>query len=326
MRLTRMPCAPTSQASVRTSPTSASLLVVYGVRPCSGRFPLTEPMTTIEPPRRSIIAGSSARQHRKVPVTLTRSTSCQSAGAISHSGAVGPAMPLLHTSTSTLPSSPSTRSAIASTCPTSLTSARTAIPPTSSRVSSSAATSRPTAATVAPASASASAMWRPIPFPAPVTTATAPPSASVIEHGHRAHRRAVAVPDPQRKAEEREPPADDLAQVREVLVVGDAVLAAEQVHRVDAIGRVVRAGRVDAEDLDLPLAQPIGGRGVEPGILRHVLARAAVALRGAGAQQQHVALAQLRAGLRESAVQPRGVAVLARRHVRDVQARARAPE
>src|SRR6266702_96722 len=47
--------------------------------------------------------GRSARQHRYTPVTLTAKVSCQSAGVISHRGAVGPPMPLLFTSTSTRP-------------------------------------------------------------------------------------------------------------------------------------------------------------------------------------------------------------------------------
>ena len=64
IRFTRIPCSPASQASVRTRPTSASLDAVYGVRPCSGRFPVIEPITITDPLPRSIIPGSAARQHR----------------------------------------------------------------------------------------------------------------------------------------------------------------------------------------------------------------------------------------------------------------------
>src|SRR5258708_16043593 len=107
MTLTRIPYDPASQASVLARPTRAILLAAYGVRPNSGRFPVIEPMMTIHPECCSIMAGRNARQHRYVPVTLTAKVSSQSAGAISHRGAVGPPMPLLFTSISTRPKWPS---------------------------------------------------------------------------------------------------------------------------------------------------------------------------------------------------------------------------
>ncbi len=106
----------------------------------------------------------------------------------------------------------------------------------------------------------------------------------------------MATTDSQRKAEEREPASGDLSEVRQVFVVGDAGRAAEQVHGVDAIGGVVRARRVDTEDLRLSVAQPVRRALVEPRVLGRVLWRAAEAVDGAGTQQQDVALAQVDAG------------------------------
>jgi hypothetical protein len=48
-----------------------------------------------------------------------------------------------------------------------------------------------------------------------------PGFALVIQHRDGAHRRAMAATDSQREAEEHEPAAGDLGEVRQVLVVGD---------------------------------------------------------------------------------------------------------
>src|ERR1700710_3153136 len=96
-----------------------------------------------------------------------------------------------------------------------------------------------------------------------------------VQHRDGPDRRAVAPADPQREPEEPEPPADDRLEIREVLVVGDAVLPAEQVDRVDLVRRVVGPRRVDAEALALVVAQPVRRRLVEARVLRRVLARAA---------------------------------------------------
>ena len=83
--------------------------------PTSGRLPVVDPITTTAPRPRRTIAGSSARQTRNVPVTLTRSVSSHSSGVTFHSSAVGPAMPLLQTIASSSPTSAVTLCASAST-------------------------------------------------------------------------------------------------------------------------------------------------------------------------------------------------------------------
>jgi hypothetical protein len=146
----------------------------------------------------------------------------------------------------------------------------------------------------------------------------------IIQHRNGAHRRAVTATDPQWKAEECEPAAGDLCEIRQVLIMSDARSATEQVHGVDAVGGIVRAWRVDAEYFRLPVAQPVDGALVEPRILGRVLMHAAEAVGGAGAQQEDVAFAQVDAGGRPR--QPIDGNVGARLDVGDVEARALAAE
>ena len=134
----------------------------------------------------------------------------------------------------------------------------------------------------------------------------------------------MAATDSQREAEEREPAAGDLGEIRQVLVVGDAGCAAEQVHGVDAVGGVVRARRVDAEDLRLAAAQPVGRALVEPRVLGRVLGRAAEAVDGARAQQR--TSPSRRSTPTGRSLEVIGGDVLARLDAGDVQARALAAE
>ena len=185
MRLTRTPAGPSSRASVRTNPTSAILLVAYGVRPWNGRLPVAEPMTTTVPDRRRNIDGSSARHRRKVPVTLTRSVSSHSSRVTFHSSAVGPAMPALHTSASRPPTSASIRCASASTSPGSRRSvgATSADPPAaviSAAVVSRRSRDRAARTTLAPSCAKHTAITFPTPWLAPVTSAVRPSSWPLI--------------------------------------------------------------------------------------------------------------------------------------------------
>src|ERR1700709_1432437 len=76
-----------------------------------------------------------------------------------------------------------------------------------------------------------------------------PSAPSIVEHRHGADGRAVSAPDAQGEAEGPGPPAHAPPEVRQVLVVRDAALAAEEVDRVDAVGRVVGTRGVDAEHL-----------------------------------------------------------------------------
>ena len=85
-----MPSGPTSAASVVVSPSTAIFDAQYGVRPASGRLPLTEATLMTSPVPRSIIWGRNARHIRYTPRTLTAKTSSQSAGCTSTSGATGP--------------------------------------------------------------------------------------------------------------------------------------------------------------------------------------------------------------------------------------------
>ena len=62
--LTEMPSGPTSAASVVVSPRTAIFDAQYGVRPASGRLPLTEATLMTSPLPRSIIGGRKARHIR----------------------------------------------------------------------------------------------------------------------------------------------------------------------------------------------------------------------------------------------------------------------
>src|SRR5919106_1872644 len=176
-RFTRTPCSPNSNASVRTMPTSAILLVVYAERLSRGRLPLNDPMTTTLPAPRAIMAGRNARHARNVPVTLTDSVASHSSGSTCHNGADGPPTPLLLTRMSTASNRSCAARASAATCALSPRSVGTtkAVRPCDStilRVSSSLSTERAASTTCAPSTASVSAITRPMPRPAPVTTAT----------------------------------------------------------------------------------------------------------------------------------------------------------
>ena len=157
------------------------MLAAYGVRPYSGRLPVAEPITTRLPDPRRTIAGSSDRHSRKVPVTLTRIVSSHSSGSTFHSSAVGPAMPLLDTITSSPPPPASMRCASASTSATCRRSvgATTAVPPAaviSAAVSSSRSRERAASTTFAPSRAKRRAITLPVPWLAPVTSAVRPSS------------------------------------------------------------------------------------------------------------------------------------------------------
>ncbi len=134
-------------------------------------------MTTTEPEPRAIMPGRKARQASIVPVTLTRRVSSHSSSGISTSGALGPPMPLLLTSTSTRPNSPTAACAAASIDAGSrrsiaTTRARRPAVRTCSATSSMGPADRPARTTSAPSAASRSAIARPIPLPAPLTAAT----------------------------------------------------------------------------------------------------------------------------------------------------------
>ena len=89
-----------------------------GVRACgrtSGACPSSSRSRRRFPTRAASSRAASARHSRNVPVRLTRSVSSHSSGVTFHSSAVGPAMPLLATMTSSAPTSASTRCASAST-------------------------------------------------------------------------------------------------------------------------------------------------------------------------------------------------------------------
>lgn len=90
-----------------------------------GRFPLTDPTVTMLPAPCLIMTGSTARQHRKTPVTLVASVSCHSSSDDSQTAEVGPAMPLLLTSVSIPPNSFRTASTIPVTAFSSLMSQTT---------------------------------------------------------------------------------------------------------------------------------------------------------------------------------------------------------
>src|SRR5579859_4016682 len=132
----------------------------------------------IRPRPRPTIPGSTARQHRYAPSTLTSNTRHQSAGSSSQIGSASdePVMPALLTSTSMGPSSRSTRATMRPTESSSATSASTATPPTSFATPSICSRDRAATATFIPAAASSIATLSPIPRPPPVTSATCPAS------------------------------------------------------------------------------------------------------------------------------------------------------
>ena len=75
------------------------------LRPKSGRFPLIDPMMTIEPEPCPIITGMTALVTSTKPKTLTRNVDSHSSASISHSLPLGPPIPLLLTRLSIRPRS-----------------------------------------------------------------------------------------------------------------------------------------------------------------------------------------------------------------------------
>src|SRR3954466_2774362 len=69
----------------------------------------------------------------------------------------------------------------------------------------------------------------------------------LVEHCDGPYGRPGTAPDTQREPDECEPLPDQLVEVRQVLVVVDAMLPAHHVARVRTADRVVRAGGVHAE-------------------------------------------------------------------------------
>ena len=136
-------------------------------------------MCTMCPDLRPIMCGSTARLHRKQPVTLTPLISCQASSLRSANGAASPAIPALLTSTSTWPNRSKTLATILSTCDASLTSVSRAIaerPPDTmpSATRSPRPRSRSAITVFAPSSATARAMCSPKPLPPPVTITVCP--------------------------------------------------------------------------------------------------------------------------------------------------------
>ena len=140
------------------------------VAPAPDRF-------TIRPRSCPSITGSTAWQHKKLPIKLTCTVRTHSDTSLACTGPTGPAIPALLTRISMVWKRARVWSTIALTSDSSVTSTRTtsvSAPAFSTirAVSSSSALVRAARANFAPSAAKASAMARPMPRPAPVISAT----------------------------------------------------------------------------------------------------------------------------------------------------------
>ena len=116
------PEGPSSWASAWVKPMSAAFEAEYAASQEAPCCPHMELMFTMDPRFSRIMAGRKARQHKKAPVQFTSSTRRHSASVMSVSSPFQ-AMPALFTSTSTKPRSRWAAAAMASTWPSSATSA-----------------------------------------------------------------------------------------------------------------------------------------------------------------------------------------------------------
>src|ERR1700677_2150892 len=188
MTLTRTPRGARSTDIDRVSATTAPLDAQYEAKLATPTSAATDPWLMIDPAPAATIKRAAAREHRNVPLALTRKQRSQSSSVASITE------PLLFTpallySTSTRPNSLLIWSKAASTWTGCAMSALPAgvLPPASAiclAASLAASPTRSTSATAAPSRAKSSAVARPIPDPAPVTTATLPASLPVIGSSH----------------------------------------------------------------------------------------------------------------------------------------------
>jgi hypothetical protein len=118
----------------------------------------------------------------------------------------------------------------------------------------------------------------------------------LIEHCDGSNWRVGAIADAQRETDKGRALADQLIEISQVLVVGDAVLPAHHVAGVDAACRVVRVGGVYPEDLDPLLDDPGAARLVEPRVLAEIFGLALITVIRARIEKQRVALVYRHAG------------------------------
>ena len=104
-----MPSGYPSRASDSVSPITAHLEAQYATQSAWARLPEPDEMLRMQPLPRSAIGIHTARQQRKVPVTLTAIVLSQVLSDVSVTGASG-AIPALLTSPSTRPYRASVRS------------------------------------------------------------------------------------------------------------------------------------------------------------------------------------------------------------------------
>ncbi len=121
--LTRMPWGPSSKARAFISPSTADLLVVWAVNPNDGYRDSPLLMPTMQPSRRSIMAGMKAFAGRKKLRISSRTLVSKASCVSSVTPAKGTDGPALSTRMSTGPSSAVTAAAMAWTWPASRTSA-----------------------------------------------------------------------------------------------------------------------------------------------------------------------------------------------------------
>ena len=175
--LTRIRCCASSIASICPSASCPAFVVAYALAPAvvNVRVPLIELVMAIAPPA-FFISGTAWCTVRNVPRRLIRTVSSHSSGFSSSIGAQTPFTPALAKTKSSRPKRSFTRPKRSAICPSSATSAATAIAarpiasisPATFSISSAV---RLTTTTSAPARASATADAAPMPDPAPVTSA-----------------------------------------------------------------------------------------------------------------------------------------------------------
>src|ERR1700685_4419880 len=230
--------------------------------------PGTDAIVMMWPDPRARIDGSTARLHRRGPLTLTACTLSHSCPGVSWQRAAcwDPVMPALFTSTSIRPNRSSTAAMAAATSDSSVTSQRRASAAAPTR--SAAWMSR--AATVNPSATSRAQVASPIPDPPPVTTTTPGGAAAPVTAGPADVRRVELSRPQQAELDEMFRVEEQFVQLGHV-VHGEALGPPDQVVDVlegilGAVPHVMRAedlARVRVDDQLEPAGQHRPGEGVE---------------------------------------------------------------